>query len=202
MNAKLIVLVALVSLVPCIWMESEPDQFVVICLWDDLPFIPILQVGFALAVEQQQQQQQQVRKGRQAGVPEGLVLTQRVYPKNNNGAYVPDNSGKYFPRNVKYIHVAGQKSATAVNIGSGQKGSYHSAATGQYVPENSGRYSAGGSGNYNRGSEGQYVRSKSEGKYPIMRLKTNSVTSAPDQHPLHSTTKQQAIPPTRPIHAE
>lgn len=143
------------------------------------------QVGFACAVEQQQQQ---ARKGRQAGVPEGLVLTQRVYPKNNNGKYVPDNSGKYFPRNVKYIHVAGEKNAREVNVGSSQ---YQAVAAGKYVPDNSGRYNAGGSGKYVHRSEGQYVRSKSEGKYPIKRRKTNSVTSAPPQ-------QQQPPPPPSP----
>lgn len=104
------------------------------------------------------------RVARQSGVPEGLVLTQRHYPKGNNGKYIPDNSGKYFPRNVKYIHIAGQKSATAVNVGSG--GQYSDTA-GKYTPDNTGRYSAAGSGKYIPRSEGQYVRSSSEGKYPI-----------------------------------
>lgn len=132
------------------------------------------QIGIACAAEQQQQQEQ-LRKGRQAGVPEGLVLTGRHYPKGNNGKYIPDNSGKYFQRNVKYIHVAGEKSATAVNVGSGQ-GKYSGAAAGKYVPDNAGSYNARASGKYVPRSEGQYVRSNSEGKYPIKTRKIDSVT--------------------------
>lgn len=126
-----------------------------------------LQVGIACAAEQQQPQQEQTRKERQSGVPPGLILTGRHYPKNNNGKYIPDNSGKYVQKNVKYIHIAGQKSATAINTDQVNK----------YFPDNSGSYNAPGTGKYIPRSEGQYVRAKSEGKYPIKTRKTNSVTS-------------------------
>lgn len=157
--------------------------------------MPLLtfQVGIACAAEIQQQQQ--VRKGRQAGVPEGLVLTGRHYPKNNNGKYIPDNSGKYFQRNVKYIHVAGEKSATAINVGSGA-GKYTGASAGKYVPDNSGSYNARASGKYVpskagqyvRSGEGQYVRASSEGKYPIKIRTINSVTCT-KHHPTTAITK-------------
>lgn len=111
-------------------------------------------MGFVCATEHKRQE-------RQAGVPEGLVLTGRHYPKGNNGKYIPDNSGRYFPKNVRYVHVAGEQNARAVNAATGQD----IASAGKYVPDHSGRYNPGGSGKYEPRSEGQYVRSKNEGQY-------------------------------------
>lgn len=194
MNPKFLVLFALVSVLRSVTHPvpsfSSTDS---VLMRNSSSSSHHLQVGVALSAESP-------RQARQAGVPEGFVLTSRLYQKGNNGKYIPDNSGKYIQRNVKYVHHAGQKSATVVNIGGGGGAGGRVVSgtladqSGKYVPDNSGRYTPGGSGKYVHSNAGQYKRSNSEGKY---RPETSTRMIQPSSHSHHATTRHPS-PPAQP----